>query len=316
MPMATHQHKICHHAIYLEKPTIYSPKSIQDIMKIISGNHIIILKNQMVFAATEIEIQAQKVAIKFKGTETLIGINDIATIHQTGEINQIPIDPAILSTLATLETGIRNYEKSGGSRCHYTICGGTSLTLTLIPNRTTEDIDIITQEPIEKFLNKENLHWDYSIEFLDERSLFLMGNWKTRTSDAIGPTGIKFQIMHPLDTIMQKLLRWSDKDFAIKDWPDIKAIHAILQPTKNTLKKLLTENPARFTKGIGPIAAVTDAIETNTRTFIAEFLPGTTYEKLAETAYINLTNQLEQAHLLPPIPNVDLQQKIKPLELE
>ncbi len=276
-----------------------------------------VLKNQMVLATTEIEARPDGVALKFAGTETSVRVEDIAVIYQTGKIDHIPIDPAILSTLATLEVGIRKYEASGGRRFPYTICGGVSLALTLIPNRTTEDIDIVAREPIEEFLSRENLHWDYRVEFLDESALSLMGDWQARTSIAIGPTGLEFRLMHPLDTIMQKLLRWSDRDFAERDWPDIKAIVSALQPTEDTLKKLLTENPFRYTKGTGPMAIATDAIDANTRAFIAEFMPDTTYEKLAELAFANLAKKLGRAHLLPlATPNVDLRQKIKPVELE
>ncbi len=96
--------------------------------------HLVVLKDQRTFAANEIEAVAQGVAIRLAGTETLINADDIAVIYTTGAIDKIPIDPAILSTLATLETGIRKFEAAGGRKCSYTICGGASLALTLIPN--------------------------------------------------------------------------------------------------------------------------------------------------------------------------------------
>jgi hypothetical protein len=286
-------------------------------MKKFLGNHIVVLKNQLVMAASEIEAMSNGVAIRFGGTETLIRAEDIAVVYETGEIDRIPIDPAILSTLATLESGIRKYEKSGGRRCPYTICGGVSLALTLIPNRTTEDIDVVAREPIEEFLSRESLHWDYSVEFLDETTLALMGDWQARTSTAVGPTGMEFRLMHPLDTIMQKLLRWSGKDFAQRDWPDIRKIVEVLQPTEDTLKKLLTENPFRYAKGTGPMSVATDAIEGNTRAFIEEFLPDMTYESLAQLAFANLEKKLGRAHVHPlPIPNVDLSTKIRQVPLD
>src|SRR5471030_1018877 len=106
-------------------------------MKTILGNHILVLKNQIVMAANEIEATPIDAIVRLGGTESHVELGDIAAIYETCSIDKFPIDPAILSTLATLEAGIRNYERSGGRHCAYTICGGVSLALTLIPNRTT-----------------------------------------------------------------------------------------------------------------------------------------------------------------------------------
>jgi len=185
-------------------------------MKKFLGNHIVVLKNQLVMAATEIEVTPEGISLKLGGTETRVRAEDIVVVYETGEIDQLPIDPAILSTLATLEAGIRKYEEQGG------------------------------REPIEEFLNRESLHWDYQVEFLAESTLSLMGDWQS--------------------------------------------------------------------------SIATDAIEGNTRAFVAEFLPDITYEKLAQLAYTNLEKKLGRAHVLPvlPLPNVDLRKKIRrvPLDLD
>lgn len=286
-------------------------------MNKITGNHIVVLNNQMVLAANAIEATVEGAVLRLGGIESRVAIKEIATIYKTGSIDEFPIDPAILSTLATLEGGIRKYESSGGRRSSYTICGGVSLALTIIPSRTTEDIDIIAREPIEDFLERESMHWDYAVEFLDESVLGLMGNWRSRTSTAVGPTGISFQLMHPLDTIMQKLLRWSGKDFAERDWPDIEKIVDSIKPSEESLKKLLIENPYRYNKASGPMTVATDAIERNTREFLEGFLPDLPYERLPQLAYANLENKLGHAYLRPlPIPNVDLRTKIKPVSLD
>jgi len=277
------------------------------------GNHIVVLKNQVVLATTEIEPTPEGVTLRLAGTETYVKIDDISVIYETGTINNFGIDPAILSTLATLETGIREFEKQGGRPTDYTICGGSALALTIIPNRTTEDIDIIAKEGLEDFLAQKNPHLDYNLEFLNETAL-LMGDWTSRACTAIGPTGLNFRLMHPLDTIMQKLLRWSGEDFATKDWPDITSIIAILHPTDETLVKILTENPFRFTTGNGPISQITEAIAANTREFIKAFLPDVSYEKLTQIAYANHQKKLSRANILP-LPNVDLRTKIKPITL-
>jgi hypothetical protein len=286
-------------------------------MKTILGNHILVLKNQIVMAANEIEATPIDAIVRLGGTESHVELGDIAAIYETGAIDKFPIDPAILSTLATLEAGIRNYERSGGRHCAYTICGGVSLALTLIPNRTTEDIDVVAREPIEEFLSKEKLHWDYSVEFIDETTLAPMGNWRSRTSVAVGPMGLEFQLMHPLDTIMQKLLRWSARDFAEKDWPDIGKIIEAINPSGETLTKLLTENSFRYNKATGPMTIATDAIERNTRAFLEEYLPDVTYEKLSQLAFNKLESNLGSASLRPAlIPNVDLSTKIRRVPLD
>lgn len=283
----------------------------------IIGNHIVILKNQMVLAAQEIEPLPEGVLIRFRGTEVQVRTGDIARLYATGNINQFPIDPGVLSTLATLEKGIADYEAAGGEKGRYTLCGASALALTIIPNRSTSDLDVVTVQPLDEFLaGKEDLHWDMEVEFMDEGLLRLMGDWAMRTSSAKGPMGREFRIMHPLDTMMQKMLRWDTERFEAKDMPDIDAIIEALHPGSETLRALLCENPFRYAKASGPLSIATDAVESNTRFFLSRHLPSVSYESIIVEASQKFAKQMQRANLsLTPLNDVDLRTKITPVDM-
>jgi hypothetical protein len=275
-----------------------------------TGHYVIILKNQMVFAANELEAISDHITIRLRSIETKIKADDIKVIFETDQ-TKFPLDPTLLATLTTLEKCIIEHEKKG-AKSTYTICGATSLALTIIPNRATEDIDIITAENIDELLKNQNLHFDAAIEFLEPQMLTLMGAWQSRTSQAVGLHGHTFQIMHPLDTIMQKLLRWDQEKFEAKDQPDIEIIIETLNPSKTTLHTLLTENPFRYNKIQGPLSIASDAITRNTQWFLTNYLSKTTLPDIKNDAEQRYTQQLAKAGLLP-IPNVDIREKIKPM---
>lgn len=288
---------------------------MNDLLK---GNHIVILKNQMVMAAQEIEPLANYVLLRFRNTEVRVQPTDILKVYQTGEINQFPIDPAILSTLATLEKAIAQYEAAGGGKGRYTLCGASGLALTVVPNRSTVDVDVVTTQPLDEFLaDKKEFNWDMEVEFLDEGLLRLMGDWSTRTSLAKGPLGRDFRVMHPLDTLMQKMLRWDTERFAEKDIADIGEIIAAIKPSTETLRGLLCENPFRYAKAVGPLAVATNAIETNTRLFLNHHLPNVSYESIVAEANERFAMKLERANLsITPVTDVDLRTKITPVDMD
>ena len=283
----------------------------------ITGNHILVLKNQMVLAAQEMEPTADGVLLRWRGTEVQVRADDIATVYATGQFNQIPIDPAVLSTLATLERGISAYEAQGGARGRHTLCGASGRALTIIPNRSTDDLDVVTTEPLDQFLvDRPEFHWDIPIEFMDEGLLRLMGDWSQRTSSAKGPMGREFLIMHPLDTMMQKMLRWDLDRFATKDLQDIDEIIRVLNPGIDTIRNLLCENPFRYVQAAGPLSVATEALDSNTRTFLARHLPGISYEAIVREANQNYAKQMQRANLnITRVNDVDLRTKITPVNL-
>ncbi len=279
----------------------------------ITGNHILVLRNQMVMAAQEIEPTAEGAILRFRGTELEVKNEDIAQIYETGVINQFPIDPGVLSTLATLERGIALYEGETGSVGRYTLCGASALALTIIPSRSTDDIDVVTTEPLDEFLaDKPGFHWDMQVEFMDEGLLRLMGDWTQRTSSAKGPLGRDFLLMHPLDTMMQKMLRWDSVRFEEKDIVDIDEIVKVLNPSIDTIRTLLCENPFRYAQASGPLSVASEAIERNTRLFLERHLPGNSYEAIVREANIRFSKKLQRANLnLIRQKDVDLRQKLK-----
>jgi len=139
------------------------------------GNFVIALKDQTVFAAHEIGASTSTFKLRLQNLETEIAVDKIQAIYETDTL-EFPLDPAILATLAALENAILEYERQGGFKASYTICGATSLALTIIPNRATEDIDIITKAPIDEFLAQKNLQLPAQIEILPPL-IPRMGNW-------------------------------------------------------------------------------------------------------------------------------------------
>jgi hypothetical protein len=110
------------------------------------------------------------------------------------------------------------------------------------------------------------------------------------------------------------MLRWDPERFEAKDLPDIDAILGVLHPGPETLRHLLCENPFRYAKASGPLTVATDAIESNTRSFLSRHLPSVSYESIVAEANHRFANQMQRANLkLEPINDVDLRTKITPV---
>ena len=100
----------------------------------------------------------------------------------------------------------------------------------------------------------------------------------------IGYRRTKFDVMHPLDTVMQKLLRMNEEKFVEKDVPDIRAVIERFQPPAATLMHLLTENPARYYKAPLGRDHQREAVERNTSRFLGSFISDCSYEELVRRA--------------------------------
>ena len=97
-----------------------------------------------------------------------------------------------------------------------TIFGSGSLNSTLLPDRVSHDLDIITDDRSWQYLKRQirtlssgkvtvNLHTENLLDHVK--------GGEDRAAHLIGAGGLLFQVVHPLDTVSQKLLRESEEQF-------------------------------------------------------------------------------------------------------
>jgi hypothetical protein len=120
-----------------------------------------------------------------------------------------------------------------------------------------------------------------------------------RSGQLLGVKGVQFLLVHPLDTISQKLLRVSEIVFETKDKKDISDTLEILNPSKSVLIGILSENPARFR--FPDVHSLKKASERNMSWFLKNFLPGTSLEALREEAERKEAEALASAGLAPTL---------------
>ncbi len=275
------------------------------------GRYVIITKSGMAFGATSVEAREADFIIRLKGLEHRLGLHDIAVAYEVDPTHRAAqIDPGILSTVAALEMLMAEFGRVNPSHVT-TIFGSCSLALTLLPDRSTNDLDAVASVEFQDFVNSKNAETDIAVEILGEDLLRLLGPWADRTSELRGPLGMRFRLVHPLDTIMQKLLRYREDHFVAKDQGDIEAILQALQPSKETLVNLLTENPARYARLPGRYASQINAVERNTRWFLNAHLPEMTYDNILEKTGDRAIESATTAGLLPQIPPVDFRTFLK-----
>lgn len=288
-----------HDSIVAMKPTAHGP-------------YIVVTKSDLVFGATSVEATDQDFVVRLKGLEHRLKPDDIAIVYEVDPQHPAArIDPGILSTVTALDRLMVEFSRTNPP--HRTIIFGSgSLALTLLPDRSTNDLDTIATDEFATFVNNKATQTDIHVELLDEALLRLLGPWSSRASDLIGPLGSPFRLVHPLDTVMQKLLRFSPEHFRDKDQEDIAEVLASLKPTGETLVNLLTENPARYARLPGKFMAQAEAVERNTRWFLDTFLPPWNFEQIVRATGDRAVEGVVAAGFFPQIPTVDFRSFLKP----
>jgi hypothetical protein len=156
------------------------------------------------------------------------------------------------------------------------IFGSGSLNLTILPERVSHDLDLIAEdERAWMFLRDEiatvsagkppihaSLHSGILLHFIP--------TWESRAATLKGAGGLPFIIVHPLDTISQKLLRTDEKTFREKDQEDIRLILQTLNPEPKAILTILQEGYMRF---FNPNETEINAAIKNTNWFLNTFLP-------------------------------------------
>lgn len=275
------------------------------------GPYIIVTKSGHVFGASSVVATEHDIIVKLKGLEHRVQLDDIAIAYEIDPRHPaVQIDPGILSTITALDRLMAEFAR--GNPPHVTtIFGSGSLALTLLPDRSTNDIDALATEQFAEFVNSKSIETDINVELLDVGLLKLLGPWASRTSELVDPMGSQFRLVHPLDTVMQKLLRYTPEQFHEKDTGDIDAVLAALQPTPETLVDLLTENPARYARLPGRFASQAEAIERNTTWFLNNYLPGLAFEAIMQKSGDRAIAEATAAGFLPKIPKVDFRSFLK-----
>ena len=116
----------------------------------------------------------------------------------------------------------------------------------------------------------------------------------------VGDSGVLFKVVHPLDTVSQKLLRLSESVFDTKDKEDIHQIVSILNPDRETVVKLFQEGSSRF----GLLEKDTsEAIRRNTQWFIDAFSLNIDLENdVIKPVRFSEKQELERLHPRPVVP--------------
>ncbi len=283
----------------------------------LKGPFIIVAKSGMIFGATHVEATPDGYAIHLKGIQHQLKPQDLERVYGIdAQKTAARIDPGLISTLVWLENALIEFnEKNPPTRI--TLFGAGSLAFTILPERSTNDLDTLVSDELAAFLGAYDTSTAVEVELLDENLLHLLGPWATRACEVIGPRGTSFRLVHPLDTAVQKLLRYDEQRFIAKDQPDIGHIIARLEPDPDTLGNLLTENPARYARLPGRFTAQADAIERNTRWFLHHFLPQLTFEDIVRRTGDRAVAPATKAGLLPAPPKLtpirtDLRQQLDP----
>jgi len=174
------------------------------------------------------------------------------------------------------------------------IFGAASLALTVISDRTSDDVDFAISSD---FLRWRREKWSSlgitQTETLPFSIFAYCGNWRSRATVVSGLEGTTFRLMHPVDTVMQKLLRIKSDEckFEHKDKRDIELVMETLSPSHDMLVALLTENPLRYQEPVvepgrrgREALAQHSSMKENTIWFLERFLPGLTYDEICKRA--------------------------------
>jgi hypothetical protein len=188
-----------------------------------------------------------------------------------------------------------------------TIYGSSSLTLTILPNRISHDVDVAVSEDFREFINavcsnERPALGQLEINTANPIVLRFCGNYHQRSRTLTGSKQsdlVPIEVLHPLDTLSQKLLRIPLDVFQQKDIPDIDKILRKLKPKRETLVRLLRESFERYTTAAPD--EMRKAAGRNTRwLFKTYFTPIDIRGEVVKPAVAVFTTELKRTDLLPP----------------
>ncbi|MBX3749124.1 MAG: hypothetical protein KF897_03460 [Opitutaceae bacterium] len=278
------------------------------------GNFIIETKRGGLFAADKLQPSGDWIMAETEGLPISFMVEDLAAIYEVGRgiasVAEINHANHIAASILRLEKLIHEFQETHqayAKNLEIVICGAVSLALTVLPDRTTKDIDLVAKGTFIEFLKTKNRNdTNLEIEVLNPSFLFYLGFWRERAARLTGYQGTQFLVLHPLDTIAQKLQRLQADRFEAKDQPDIDAIISTFHPTSKALVDILTENPSRFRMAS---EEEEKAMTRNTHWFLKKFLPSYTFQQIKRLALERRSDELRSAGMAP-LDNINLHTKL------
>lgn len=186
--------------------------------------------------------------------------------------------------LLTLERWTQEFRQLSGDadfNPELVLYGSGSLNITIVPDETSHDLDVAAVGSFLRFCDEKSKLEPVGGEFRTleinlarlDLTFEYLGRWRARASRLIGAFSLELLVLHPLDTISQKLLRLSEPDFEERDLRHIRKVLEVLRPTSDTMESILLEGVGRYSN---PYPAAAKASRRNTKRFLAEFFPDLT----------------------------------------
>jgi hypothetical protein len=208
---------------------------------------------------------------------------EIVSIFEGNKLpDPIPEGNRLAVAFLKLEQWVLEYETQNNTKLpssQLVITGSSTLSLTILPGRVSHDLDLATQEDFKQFCWKKSQKQEIAGEFrlleinAGPASYLLkhITGWETRASYLTGSkSNIEFAILHPLDTLSQKLLRADASTFEEKDKPDIIEILKKIQPDEKTLTEILIQGASRY---YDPNPQLKKAAKNNTQWLLKNYFP-------------------------------------------
>ena len=277
------------------------------------GNFVVCLNGGQVLPASAIaQNEAGEVIIQGHKDQYITPREEIKKVFKikqgsTLSLSVLEEHSKLAAALISFEQAIAAYKEQVGEdplvhRQGPVIFGAAAITLGIDLQRKSEDIDYVVSDA---FLSWAETNWkhetDLAVDLADEDIFNLCGKWRERTCSLQGLLGTRFRLLHPMDVVMQKLLRRDPFKFEDKDFPDIQVIMTKLHPTRETIMGLLTENSLRYVNDPRDRwePKQYDAVFSNTLLFLKEFLPDVSVEQVMDAAAERQHLRLAALNLVP-----------------
>lgn len=266
------------------------------------GQFILLTKTGEVLAADSVSGDAEWLMLSSGGLETSLYRDDLVKAYRVkrdAPLGAVSNAGQLAAGILRIEALVKEFKQShpaGGRPLELVLFGAASLALTILPSTTTQDLDMVAPGQFIEFLRNKKKQTNLDIEVINPYILFYIGNWRERSCRLVGYEGTEIQVLHPLDTVAQKLLRIDTEKFDTKDKPDIKQVIELLRPSESSLVQVLTENPARYR-----LADDNElhALERNTEWFASRHMPNWDLARLKAESQKRRTEMMRRDGIRP-----------------